>query len=256
MKTFRVLFGSILLVLLLTTNTFSQSTFFKLDCTQSWQNTGVQISSGDFVIFVARGVYGDGGGSSYSLTSWSSPDGRGTFPPPTPGVFVSDYSPIGVLIGKLGSNGTPFGIGSFSQITSTSSGTLYLTVNDAVSGGFNDNEGYLAVQIINASNIVGIEEPTVGMINDYEITQNYPNPFNPSTSIEYKIPETSSVRIDIYNINGQKIRTLVDELQGSGNHLVVWDSKNEYGQTVSSGTYFYQLEVNDYVKTKKMILLK
>ena len=248
MKTFRVLFGSILLVLLLTTNTFSQSTFFKLDCTQSWQNTGVQISSGDFVIFVARGVYGDGGGSSYSLTSWSSPDGRGTFPPPTPGVFVSDYSPIGVLIGKLGSNGTPFGIGSFSQITSTSSGTLYLTVNDAVSGGFNDNEGYLAVQIINASNIVGIEEPTVGMINDYEITQNYPNPFNPSTTIQFSITTQTHVMLKIYGLLGKEIESLINEHREPGEYSVEWKPEN-----LPSGIYLCRLQEGDCVETRKMI---
>lgn len=150
---YNYIFLTAIFILSITGGIFSQSTFFKLDCTQSWQNTGVNIDKGDFLVFVARGVYSDGTGGATTLASWSSADGRGTFPPPTPGVFVSDNSPIGALIGKIGSNGQPFGIGSFREYISPSSGTLYLTVNDAVRGGFNDNDGYLSIQIINASNI-------------------------------------------------------------------------------------------------------
>jgi hypothetical protein len=90
----------------------------------------------------------------------------------------------------------------------------------------------------------------------FELLQNYPNPFNPQTEIAYTLPEGSNVKLEIYNVLGQKVKVLVDEYQSAGTKKVVWDGKNENGERVSSGIYFYRLDAGSYVQTKKMSLLK
>ena len=86
--------------------------------------------------------------------------------------------------------------------------------------------------------------------------QNYPNPFNPSTSIAYELAEDGMVSLDIYNIRGQQVRTLMNEHQLSGRHSIAWDGKDEHGNTVSSGIYYYRLNTKDASACKKMILMK
>ncbi|MCP4567722.1 MAG: T9SS type A sorting domain-containing protein [FCB group bacterium] len=90
----------------------------------------------------------------------------------------------------------------------------------------------------------------------YALTQNYPNPFNPTTSIKYNIAETQAVTLEIFNVNGQKVKTLVDEVVTAGEHTVNWNSTDENGQKVASGIYMYRLTAGDIVETKKMTLLK
>jgi len=85
----------------------------------------------------------------------------------------------------------------------------------------------------------------------FSLSQNYPNPFNPVTEIKYTLPRDGYVRLDIFNISGQKIATLVDEEQRVGYKSVRWDAGS-----FSSGIYFYRLKAGDFTKTRKMILLK
>lgn len=113
-----------------------------------------------------------------------------------------------------------------------------------------------------------------------ELHQNFPNPFNPFTSIRYSVGSVQRKAADgglvlsevegrrtmdnspphltlkIYNILGQKVRTLVDEPVGAGNYEVIWDGRDQNGKEVSSGIYFYQLKTGEYSEIKKMILLK
>ena len=84
----------------------------------------------------------------------------------------------------------------------------------------------------------------------------YPNPFNPSTTIEFNIPEETVVFLNIYNIKGQKVRTLIDKRKQAGKHTTIWNGKNNSCKPVSSGVYFYNLKAGTYEKTEKMILLK
>lgn len=86
--------------------------------------------------------------------------------------------------------------------------------------------------------------------------QNYPNPFNPVTTIEYYLPKSAEVKISVYNILGQKVSTLVNEYQTAGLRRVIWDGKDERGNSVASGIYFYKLSVPEFSKTKKMLLIK
>jgi hypothetical protein len=90
----------------------------------------------------------------------------------------------------------------------------------------------------------------------YKLAQNYPNPFNPETNIQYSLPEPAFVKLEIYNILGQKLRTLVDEYQLRDNYSVVWDSQNDHGIRMPSGLYFYRISAGKFIQIKKMVLLK
>ncbi len=87
--------------------------------------------------------------------------------------------------------------------------------------------------------------------------RNFPNPFNPSTTISFSIPEESKAELTVYNIKGQKVKTFTDEQYSKGNHSVVWNGDDEYGKPVSSGVYFYKLNVNNKTEAvRKCLLLK
>ncbi len=85
----------------------------------------------------------------------------------------------------------------------------------------------------------------------FRLNQNYPNPFNPSTTITYTIPEQSDVRLDVININGQRVATLVDENQHAGEHRVNFDASG-----LASGVYLYRLQAGSFTKTERMVLVK
>lgn len=88
------------------------------------------------------------------------------------------------------------------------------------------------------------------------LSQNYPNPFNPTTTIAYSVPERSHVLIQVFNVMGQTVRTLVDEEKGVGSHQATWDGRNDRGHAVGSGVYVYRVTSNDNTRSKKMLLLK
>ncbi len=92
--------------------------------------------------------------------------------------------------------------------------------------------------------------------DSFALMPNYPNPFNPSTKINYELPITNYVDLNIYNVLGQKVANLVSKTQKPGRYQVVWDGRNEQGVAVSSGIYFYVLETPNYFKAMKMILLR
>jgi hypothetical protein len=91
---------------------------------------------------------------------------------------------------------------------------------------------------------------------DFSLSQNYPNPFNPTTTISYALPANAYVKLVVYNILGQKVKTLVDEEQTAGYRQVVWNGQNDRGGTVGSGIYFYRIQAGSFTKTAKMSLLK
>ncbi|MGB2696785.1 MAG: T9SS type A sorting domain-containing protein [Candidatus Zixiibacteriota bacterium] len=90
----------------------------------------------------------------------------------------------------------------------------------------------------------------------FSLRQNYPNPFNLSTEIEYSLPKDAHVRLVIYNVLGQKVRTLVNEYKSVGTYTIAWDGSNDNGSVTSSGIYFYKLVAGEYTQTKKMVMLK
>jgi len=94
------------------------------------------------------------------------------------------------------------------------------------------------------------------MPEEYSLSNNYPNPFNPTTRIDYSIKDPGGVQLTIYNITGQVVRTLVDEIQSAGTYSVHWDGRDDAGFSVPSGTYIYTLEANDFKQTRKMTFMK
>jgi flagellar hook assembly protein FlgD len=92
--------------------------------------------------------------------------------------------------------------------------------------------------------------------SEYNLSQNYPNPFNPHTTIEYAFPKPGFVKLQIFDMLGQEVRTLVNEFQNSGVKSVVWDGKNNQNQFVPSGQYIYRLSVDGYTESAKSLLLK
>ncbi len=86
---------------------------------------------------------------------------------------------------------------------------------------------------------------------DWSLSQNYPNPFNASTVISFGLPNDAQVRLDVYNILGQRVTTLKDEWMSAGNHQATWNSDK-----VASGVYFYRLMTDEFTKTRKMTLMK
>jgi hypothetical protein len=91
----------------------------------------------------------------------------------------------------------------------------------------------------------------------FELVQNFPNPFNPSTTIQFGLPQSRHVVLKIYNLLGQEVATLLDGVQKiAGNHIVVWDGRDQVGQAVSSGIYLYELRSDNVVLTRRMTLLK
>lgn len=95
------------------------------------------------------------------------------------------------------------------------------------------------------------KDATAGIPTNFALYQNYPNPFNPTTTITYDIPLRASVKLVIYNVLGQKIATLVDEVQEPGRYNVTFEASN-----LPSGVYFYRLEADKFVQTRKMLLVK
>ncbi len=98
--------------------------------------------------------------------------------------------------------------------------------------------------------VSGIEHREV-LVAGYRLEQNYPNPFNPLTTIAYRLPQRGRVRLDIYNLLGERVATLVDAMQEAGAWQLHWDARR-----FASGSYYYRLQVNDFVQTRKMVLIK
>ncbi|MDP3114518.1 MAG: T9SS type A sorting domain-containing protein [Candidatus Cloacimonadaceae bacterium] len=90
----------------------------------------------------------------------------------------------------------------------------------------------------------------------FSLKQNYPNPFNPTTTISFSLPEAARVRLDIYNLKGQLVRTLLNSDKGAGLHSVVWNGKDKHNVAVGSGVYFYRISSPKHTQTKKMLLMK
>jgi hypothetical protein len=105
-----------------------------------------------------------------------------------------------------------------------------------------------------------VEEAAGKVPSSFALEANYPNPFNPETTIEYAIPLQASVRahvtLRIYNLQGQLVRTLVDEQKSPGYYHIVWDGSNDAGARVSSGVYLYTITAGNFKATKKMAMLK
>lgn len=104
--------------------------------------------------------------------------------------------------------------------------------------------------------LTGVVKERVELPHNFKLFQNYPNPFNPTTTIFFELPTETEVLLDIYNIQGQKIRTLVQDKLNPGIYQKVWDGKTGVGTKAVSGIYLYKFKAGDFIQTKKMLLRK
>jgi len=104
--------------------------------------------------------------------------------------------------------------------------------------------------------VVGIGGDETQIPQEFALEQNFPNPFNPTTTIKYQLPKTADVTIAIYNLLGQKVRTLVKERKEPGYYQVEWNGLNYHGVRVATGLYIYRIQAADFVLSKKMLMLK
>jgi uncharacterized protein (TIGR02145 family) len=123
-------------------------------------------------------------------------------------------------------------------------------------GPYNKIAGYSVRCLKDAS--TDVNDPTNGkqIPNEMKLNQNYPNPFNPSTYIRYTLGKPSQVKLTIYDLLGQQIRTLNDSFQTAGEHSLVWDAMDEMNNPVGSGIYLYRLQTAEMTIQKKMILVR
>lgn len=117
--------------------------------------------------------------------------------------------------------------------------------------GLVSNSYEVTIDDLSLTNVGTVSTETETRVLDFALKQNYPNPFNPTTTINYQLAETSIVTLDVFNIMGQHIATLVNTSQSAGSHSVQFDASN-----LASGLYMYQLRAGDFVQTRKMHLIK
>ena len=172
--------------------------------------------------------------------------------------YDEDHDPL--TYSALKSNGYPLPSWlSFDPATRTFSGTPLTTtavpLNIKVIATDNaQTSGYSVFSLV-ITDPTGIEDKSQ-LPKESQVFQNYPNPFNPTTVVRYQLSAFSNVKLSIYNLLGQKIKTLVNGFQSAGEHSVVWDATDEKNNLVASGMFFYRLEANNLSLQKKMILIK
>jgi hypothetical protein len=154
-------------------------------------------------------------------------------------------------------NTDPVSNAGYTDNTIPDNGIYWYAVTAAYSGSYGDAESIDSDKAYGSTDVVtGIGDQNPAVPRDFFISQNYPNPFNPLTTLAYGLPKDSRVRIDIYNVLGQRVLTLVDEHQAAGYKSVVWSGVDYSGDKVSSGVYFYTIEAGDFHASRKMLLLK
>ena len=131
-------------------------------------------------------------------------------------------------------------------------------VNDFGSVAFDlfSNDGSFIIFSGDSNYVMPVSNKHVEPPQDLDLKQNFPNPFNPSTTIEYKLSTKGHVVIMIYDAVGREVKTLLSQNQEGGSYKTVWDGTDSRGERVSSGLYFYQLQINNNTVTKKAVHIK
>ena len=121
---------------------------------------------------------------------------------------------------------------------------------NAESQSYKLNPGLVFITSVNSSPML------LAVPQQFQLQQNYPNPFNPTTTIEYCLPAETDVKVKIFDSLGRQVKFLRQGKQSPGSYSVIWDAKNEEGQKMPSGIYYYQIFAGDFNDLKKMLLLK
>jgi predicted extracellular nuclease len=130
---------------------------------------------------------------------------------------------------------------------------------ETVSGIFNYSFGTYKIQVrdmVDLGQGLTIEDEDIGLVKGFALYPNYPNPFNPETRIRFQLPQKSGVELVVYDMLGQRVRTLVTEIMDAGLHQVTWDGLNYDGNEVASGMYIYRIKAGGYFANQKMLLVR
>ncbi len=160
------------------------------------------------------------------------------------------WSEDSVLVYSRGSYSTGF-VGYWQAVSDMEGGAmLFWAEHDNLTGNYD-----IMGQLVNSNGKIG--RPGNFVVNQetltktFELLQNYPNPFNPQTTIQYQLPVAGNVKIEVYDLTGRLVQTIVDEYKQAGNYTIIWDARN-----VSSGIYLYRLQTKEFVSVKKCVKLK
>jgi len=98
------------------------------------------------------------------------------------------------------------------------------------------------------------DNPVIAYVT--RLQSNFPNPFNPETTIAFSLSNVGNVVINVYNVRGQRVRSLLDEQREPGHHSIVWNGRDDSGRALSSGIYLYRMTAGDFTETRRMLLMK
>ncbi|MBC8344180.1 MAG: T9SS type A sorting domain-containing protein, partial [Bacteroidetes bacterium] len=173
------------------------------------------------------------------------------------------HDPKSIIFGTVISNGsvklqdTDEELGLFNLICSSEENTRVVIPINLLE---EDTKVTLSIRTIgNNRNIIGQQTKILTIDNipkKYALHFNYPNPFNPTTTIRYDLPTDSEVHLVVYDVLGREVKTLINESQEAGFKSVRWNGRNDKGQQVSAGMYFYRIRAGKFSKVQKMVLLK
>jgi hypothetical protein len=169
----------------------------------------------------------------------------------TPGVALSSPDQGEIHWAVVASGGAQSSLGGYllkGTVGQSCAGRVSLGGRSLIVGFWQDFSG----------DVVGVDDNQHDELfpNKFGLSQNYPNPFNPATTIEYTLPSRCHVTISVYNLLGQKISIIVDEVKPLGTYRAIWDGRKQNGEEAASGIYLYRIQAGNFVESKKMVLLK
>jgi hypothetical protein len=137
----------------------------------------------------------------------------------------------------------------------TGLGTYILTLTGKEIGGSVEHDVVIFLEVQEATDVGDLAD-NPNTPKSFALFQNHPNPFNPETNISFALPVRTYASLIVYNIEGKKVRTLASREMDVGAHTVHWNGRDEAGNPVASGIYFYRLKTRDFDQTQKMVLMK
>ncbi len=132
----------------------------------------------------------------------------------------------------------------------------YLWVSEGAGHGAHNPKFVVGLLQATLNQLTGVEFVNNEIPTNFELAQNYPNPFNPTTEIRFSLPKQAPVVLQVYDMMGRVVTTLVSETLPAGNHKYAWNARGDNGETLSSGVYLYRIVAGNFVSTRKMVLLK
>jgi hypothetical protein len=179
----------------------------------------------------------------------------GIWPEDSVVLYTNNQNVAEVSMTTLGANSLVLENGNVATLTFVIEGTVLDTeLKHMIARNIDNAE----IEIINNPDTepTGNEDLVIVIPAANFLGNNYPNPFNPSTTFQFGLKQAQNVKITIYNVRGQVVKTLVNGMTPAGIHNIVWNGKDNNNRAIASGMYFYKMETNDYSKVKKTILLK